>query len=141
MNTTTLVTLLQIAGILHLSLAWAGLTMPKVVGLSEHLAVVPPFIRRLFYVYYTFIAMSLVGFGAMTFFCAKALAAGGPLASAVCLFLTAFWTVRLVAAAFIFDVRPYLTSGLLRLGYHATNLVFIYLLAVYVLTLWKGDAL
>jgi hypothetical protein len=130
--------LLQIAGILHLGLAAAGATMPRVVKLNEHLAGLPPFIRRLFYVYFSFIALSLVGFGALTFFCADTLAAGGPLARGVCLFLTAFWTVRLIAAAFIFDVRPYLTSGLLRLGYHATNLVFIYLLAVYVLALWKG---
>ena len=138
MTTATLITLLQIAAVLHLGLAWAGLAMPRVVGLAGHLAVLPPFHRRLFYVYYTFIALSLLGFGAMTFFCADALAAGGPLARAVCLFLTAFWSIRLLAAAFIFDVRPYLTSGLLRLGYHATNFVFVYLLAVYVLTLWKG---
>lgn len=129
---------LQIAGVLHLGLAAAGATMPRVVKLKEHLASLPPFIRRLFYVYFSFIALSLVGFGAITFFCADALAAGGPLARAVCLFLTAFWTLRLVAAAFIFDVRPYLTTGLLRLGYQATNLVFVYLLAVYVLVLWKG---
>lgn len=130
--------LLQIAGVLHLGLAAAGATMPRVVKLKEHLALLPSFIRRLFYVYYSFIALSLVGFGAITFFCADALAAGGPLARAVCLFLTAFWSVRLVAAVFVFDVRPYLTSSLLRLGYHATNLVFVYLLAVYVLALWKG---
>ncbi len=132
--------LLQIAGVLHLGLVVAGATMPRTVKLNEHLAGLPPFIRRLFYVYYSFIALSLVGFGALTFFCADALAAGGPLARGVCLFLTAFWTLRLIAAAFIFDVRPYLTSGLLRLGYHATNLVFVYLLAVYVLALWKGGA-
>ena len=132
--------LLQLAGIFHLGLAAAGALMPRVVKLNEHLAGVPPFIRRLFFVYYSFIALSLVGFGLITFFYADALAAGGPLARAVCLFLIAFWSLRLVAAAFIFDVRPYLTSGVLRLGYHATNLVFVYLLAVYVLTLWKGGA-
>ncbi len=43
--------LLQIAGILHLGLAAAGALMPRVVKLNEHLAGVPPFIRRLFFVY------------------------------------------------------------------------------------------
>ena len=133
--------LLQIAGLLHLGLAAAGALMPRVVKLREHVAGLPPFIRRLFLVYYAFIALSLVGFGAITFFCAEPLAAGGPLARAFCLFLTAFWSVRLFAAAFLFDVRPYLTNAWLRLGYHATNVVFIYLLAVYVLALWKGGAL
>ena len=42
-----------------------------------------------------------------------------------------FWSVRLVAAGFIFDVRPYLTNWLYRLGYQATNCVFIYLVFVY----------
>lgn len=130
--------LLQIAGLLHIGLAAAGALMPRVVKLNQHLAGLPPFIRRLFLVYYSFIALSLVGFGLISFFCADALAAGEPLARAVCLFLTAFWTVRLIAAAFIFDVRPYLISGWLRLGYHATNVVFLYLLVVYVLALVKG---
>jgi len=132
--------LLQIAGILHIGLAAAGATMPRVVKLNHHLAGQPPFIRRLFLVYFSFIALCLVGFGAISFFCANTLAAGGPLAMAFCLFLVVFWTLRLIAAAFIFDVRPYLTNGWLRLGYHATNLVFVYLLAVYLLALWKGGA-
>ena len=133
--------LLQIAGILHLGLLCAGATMPRAVKLHEHLAKLPPFIRRLFLVYYSFIAMLLVGFGLITFFCADALAAGTPLARAMCGLLIVFWTVRLVAAAFVFDVRPYLTNWVLRMGYQATNLVFLYLLGVYVLVFWKGGAL
>jgi hypothetical protein len=48
MKTATLVTLLQIAGLLHLGLVWAGATMPRAVDLGHHLAPLPPFIRRLF---------------------------------------------------------------------------------------------
>ena len=135
-----LTSLLQIAGLLHLGLLCAGGSMPRAVKLHEHLAKLPPFIRRLFLVYFGFIAMLLVGFGLITFFCANELAAGGPLARAVCAFLIVFWTVRLVVAAFVFDVRPYLTNWILRVGYQATNLVFLYLLAVYVLAFWKGGA-
>lgn len=130
--------LLQLAGILHLGLAAAGLLMPRVVRMREHLGTLPPFLRSLFQVYYAFIALCLIGFGALSFFCAEPLAAGGPLARGVCLFLVAFWTLRLLAAAFVIDVRPYLTNGWRRLGYHATNVAFAYLLAVYVLVLWKG---
>jgi hypothetical protein len=72
---------------------------------------------------------------------ADALSSGGGLARAVCVFLAVFWTVRLVAATFIFDVRPYLTNGLWRLGYHATNVVFIYLPVVYAWAAWKGGPL
>lgn len=138
MKTTDLTILLQFAGILHLGLLCAGLLMPRAVGLRTHLAGLPVFIRRLFWVYYTFIGLSLVSFGLITFTFAGTLAAGGGLARALCVFLAAFWTVRLVAATFVFDVRPYLTNTLWRLGYHATNVVFVYLPVVYVWAAWMG---
>jgi hypothetical protein len=130
--------LLEIAGVLHLGLLSAGAAMPRAVSLRAHLAGLPPFIRRLFLVYYGFIAMVLVGFGAMTFFCASALADGGTLARALCAFLAIFWTVRLVVAACVFDVRPYLTTRFYRVGYQATNVVFVYLVLVYAFAVWKG---
>jgi len=138
MKTINLTILLQIAGILHLGLLCAGVLMPRAVGLRAHLAALPIFIRRLFWVYYTFIGFYLVSFGLITFTFAGTLAAGGNLARAVCAFLAVFWTIRLVAAAFVFDVRPYLTNGFWRLGYQATNVVFAYLPIVYAWTAWMG---
>ncbi len=141
MNTNTLTWLLQIAGVLHLGLLCAGLLMPRVVKLREHLASLPTFIRRLFWVYYAFIGLCLVSFGCLTFAFAGTLAQGGVLARAVCLFLATFWTLRLFAASFVFDLRPYLTNGYRWLGYQATNLVFAYLPLVYLLVAWKGGRL
>jgi hypothetical protein len=69
---------------------------------------------------------------------AEALAAGGPLARSVCVLIGLFWLARLAAQFFVFDVRPYLTSNWLRLGYHATTVVFLYLPAVYGWAAWKG---
>ena len=138
MNTSTLALLLRVAGVLHLGLLCAGLMMPGVVDLRSHLASLPSFIRRLFWVYYAFIGLCLVSFGLLTFTMAGTLAAGLPLARAICLFLAAFWTLRLVAATFIFDLRPYLTNVYRRVGYHATNLVFVYLPVIYLLAAWKG---
>jgi len=129
---------LQVAGLLHLGLMCAGLLMPKSVNLRTHIASLPQFIRRLFWVYYTFIAFCLVSFGVITFGLADTLSAGGNLARAVCAFLAVFWTIRLVVAAFVFDVRPYLTNTAWRIGYHATNLVFIYLPVVYAWAALKG---
>ena len=141
MNTATLTLLLQIAGLLHIGLIWAGASMPAAVNLRGHLAPLPPFIRGLFYVYYTFIGLMLVGFGSLTFFFASELAAGSTFSRAFCLLLVAFWTLRLIAAAFIFDVRPYLTNWFYRAGYHGINLIFVYLLAVYVLGAVGGGTL
>jgi hypothetical protein len=140
MKTNTLALLLEIAGALHLGLIAAGLVMPRAVNLRSHLATLPPFIRRLYWVYYSFIGLCLLGFGSLSIGMAGALAAGGPLARAICVFLAAFWTLRLVAATFVFDVRPYLTSLWLRLGYHATNIAFVYLPVVYARAAWEGGA-
>lgn len=130
--------ILKGAGLLHLGLLWAGALMPGVVGLKGHLSNLPEFVRRLFWVYYTFIALCLVSFGAITFFFAEGLAAGSPLARAVCVFLAVFWTVRLVAATFVFDLSPYLTNRFRRAGYHAINIVFALLPIVYAWTALKG---
>ena len=54
--------------------------------------------------------------------------------------LAVFWTVRLGVATFVFDVRPYLTSPFWRLGYQATNLVFIFLPIIYAWAAWRGAA-
>jgi hypothetical protein len=131
--TITLTLLLRIAGALHLALIGAGLLMPKVVRMRWHLVTLPPFIRQLFWVYYSFIALCLVGFSIITIAFADTLAAGSGLARALCAFFAVFWTVRLIAATFVFDMRPYLTNGYRRFGYHALNIVFAYLPIVYTL--------
>lgn len=129
----TLTLLLQVAGVLHLGLVCAGVLMPHVVGMRSHLAALPPFIRQLFWVYYTFIGLCLVSFGIITLAFAGTLADGGALSRALCAFLAVFWTTRLIAATFVLDVRPYLTSTARRVGYHALNVVFAYLPIVYAL--------
>ncbi|MGD1083117.1 MAG: hypothetical protein ABSA47_00035 [Verrucomicrobiota bacterium] len=131
MKTINLTLLLQFAGVLHLGLMCAGALMPRAVNLRAHIAVLPPFIRRLYWVYYAFIGLCLAGFGLITILFAGTLAAGGGLARAWCAFLAVFWTLRLIVASFVFDVRPYLKNNFWRLGYHATNIVFAYLPVVY----------
>jgi hypothetical protein len=126
-----LITALQVAGLMHGGLIAAGATMPRAVNLRQHVGKLPPFIHRLFWVYYSFIAFFLVGFGALSFFLAPQLASGTALARAVCGFLAVFWTMRLAVAAFVFDVRPYLTSALWKTGYHLTNAVFAVLPVIY----------
>jgi hypothetical protein len=141
MNTITFVTVLKLAGLLHIGLVCAGAAMPRAVRLREHIATLPPFIRRLFVVYLLFIGLMLVGFGTLTFFFADAIAAGEPLGRALCALMLVFWLVRLAVAAFVFDVRPYLTHWLYRIGYQATNCVFVFLVVVYTVALWRGGHL
>ncbi len=128
MNT---VLILKLSACSYLGLLAAGLVMPGVVGLRRHLLVLPTFIRQLFWVYYAFIGLSLICFGLGTFFLAEQLASGTPLARAVCGFLALFWSVRLVAGTFVFDLRPYLTNHWRRAGLMAANLVFACLPVIY----------
>jgi len=129
--TIDLTLLLQVAGVMHLGLMSAGLLMPRVVNMRVHLAGLPAFIRQLLWVYYSFIALCLVGFSVITIVFAETLASGSTLARALCVLFAMFWTLRLLVATFVFDMRPYLTSTLRRAGYHALNVVFIYLPVVY----------
>jgi len=138
MNANRLTLLLQVAGVMHLGLLCAGMMMPQVVDLKRHLAALPTFIRRLFWVYYSFIALCLVSFGLGTFFLAATLATGTVLARSVCVFLAVFWSLRLVTATFVFDLGPYLTNRWRRVGYQLTNIVFLFLPVAYALAAWKG---
>jgi len=128
MNTNLI---LKLTALTYFGLLAAGLLMPGVVGLREHTRALPPFIRQLIWVYYTFIGLCLISFGLVTFFLAPELASGAPLARAVCGFLALFWTVRFFVGTFVFDLRPYLTNGWRRAGLLAANLVFTALPFIY----------
>lgn len=130
--------LLRFAGLLQLSLLTAGASMAKVTDMKTQLAKLSPFLQQLFWVYLGYIAYVLTAFGVLTLVNAEALAAGGTLARSVCAFIGLFWLGRLAVQFFVFDVRPYLTNVWLKLGYHATTLVFLYLTAVYAWAASRG---
>ena len=135
MNT---VLILKLASLSYLGLLAAGMLMPGVVGLRQHLLALPTFVRQLFWVYYAFFGLSLICFGLGTFLLAEDLASGTPLARAVCSFLALFWSVRFVAGTFVFDLRPYLTNRWRRAGLAAANLVFTCLPVAYGWVALKG---
>jgi hypothetical protein len=135
MNT---ILLLKLAALTHIGILAAGLLMPRVVDLWKHLRVLPDFIRKLFIVYYAFIGLCLAGFGAGTFVFAEELASGAPLARAFCGFLAVFWAARLFVAAFVFDLRPYLTTAWRRVGLAVANTVFACLPILYGFVALKG---
>jgi hypothetical protein len=128
MNTLELA--FKLAALVHVGLIVAGALMPHATGLWVDCAKLSPFARTLFRTYYAFIGLCLFSFGAASWFFASDLAGGSPLARAVCVFLSAFWTLRLIAATRL-DVRPYLLNRWWRTGYHATNVVFSLLPFVY----------
>jgi hypothetical protein len=115
---------LKLSALVHVGLLAAGILMPWATGIWKEVAKLSPFARGLFKTYYCFIGLCLVSFGLGSWIFAAELAAGSAFSRAACGFLAVFWLIRLVAAIWVLDVRPYLTNGWWRLGYYATSVVF-----------------
>lgn len=123
--------LLLLGGALHFVILIASALTPRLLDWRRNLAALHPFLRRLFWVYGTFIVLTILSFGTLTLARIDELSSAGPLARAVCAMIAIFWLARLAVQFFVFDARPFLTSGFRRVGYHGLTflvsaLVFIY---------------
>jgi hypothetical protein len=120
------------AGVLHFAILTASALVPIVLDWRKHLAPLPPFLRELVWVYGAFVVLTIIGFGAVTLGCSGQLAAGSPLARAVCGFIAVFWTARLGVQLLLFDVRPVIAGRrALLAGYHTLTFVFLYFSLTY----------
>jgi hypothetical protein len=124
-------TWLLIGGLSHLAVLGASALTPRVLDWRTNLATLPPFLRRLFWVYGCFIVLVVISFGVVTLLNADELASGAPLPRSVCAMIALFWLARLGVQFFVFDARPFLTTPLLRLGYHGLTLLFTALVFIY----------
>ena len=124
-------TAIQFGGLLHFVILIASALTPRVLDWRGHLAQLPPLLRRLFWVYGSFIVLVIVAFGSMSMVHSGALASGEPLARFVCGFVAVFWLARLAVQFFVFDARPFLTNALLTIGYHALTMAFATLVLIY----------
>ena len=124
-------TWLLVGGLLHFVVLIASALTPRVLDWRTNLAALPPFLRRLFWVYGCFIVLVIISFGAITLRHANELASGAPLSRSVCAMIAIFWLARLGVQFFVFDARPFLTTTFLRLGYHGLTLLFTALVAIY----------
>ena len=123
--------LLQLAAAMQLLMLIASALTPRVLDWRKNLAVLHPFLRKLFWVYGVFIVMVIIAFAILTFRHAEQMAAHEPVARSLCLFITIFWGVRLFVQFAIFEPRPFLTSWIYRAGYHALTFTFAFLVLVY----------
>jgi len=124
-------TLLFIGGLLHFVILIASALTPRLLDWRANLAALHPFLRRLFWVYGSFIVLVIVSFGIVTLFYADELASGGSFPRAVCAIIAIFWLARLAVQFFVFDARPFLTTAFLRVGYHGLTLLFTALVFIY----------
>ena len=123
--------LLQLAAAVQLLILIASASTPRVLDWRKNLAVLHPFLRKLFWVYGVFVVMVIIAFAALTFRHADAMAAREPVARSLCLFIAIFWGVRLLVQFAIFDARPFLTNWFYKTGFHALTIIFAFLTFVY----------
>jgi hypothetical protein len=123
--------LLLAGGLLHIVILIASALTPRVLDWRSNLATLHPFLRRLFWVYGSFIVLVIVSFGALTLFHADELASGAPLDRSICVVIAIFWLARLAVQFFVFDAKPFLTTTFLRIGYHGLTLLFAALVFIY----------
>ncbi|MFT4640848.1 MAG: hypothetical protein ACI8T1_004181 [Verrucomicrobiales bacterium] len=127
----TLEILLYFAATAHFGILSASAMARRALHWKEHLRELPRLIRQLFWVYGIFIVFTIISFGILTFMPADAMLAGDAVARGLCAMIAAFWGLRLFVQLFVFDAKPFLTNRWYRLGYHALNVTFIFLTAVY----------
>ena len=123
--------LIQLGGLVHFAILVASALTPGVLEWRKHLAVLPPLLRQLFWVYGSFIVLVIVSFGTISLAHASTLASGEPLARSICAVIAIFWAARLTVQWFVFDATPFLTSALLKVGYHTLTVAFVALTMIY----------
>jgi hypothetical protein len=123
--------LLQLAGALQLLILIASALTPRVLDWRKNLALLHPFLRKLFWVYGAFIVMVIIAFSTLTFLHADAMATGEPVARSLCIFIAIFWGARSFVQFAIFDPRPFLTNWFYKLGYHTLTIMFAFLVCIY----------
>jgi hypothetical protein len=124
-------TLLLAGGVLHFVILIASALTPRVLDWRGNLAALHPFLRRLFWVYGSFIVLVIVSFGLLTLFHTDALSSGEALPRSVCAVIAVFWLARLAVQFLVFDARTFLTTTFLRFGYHGLTVLFTALVFIY----------
>lgn len=129
MNLTYLV---LIAGWLHFGILLASFAVPRVLDWQRELEKVPPLLRQLVWVHGAFVVLMIVGFGTLSVLLPSELASGSVLAKSVTAFVAFFWLIRVALQYTYFDAKPHLLRApILRLGYHALTVVFLFHVVVY----------
>jgi hypothetical protein len=127
---TTLARLIFLAGIGQLSVLVASALVPFRLNWRGELQCLSRLHRQMYWVYGGYVVLSIVAFGSLSILDSRELAGGSALARGFCAYVAVFWGIR-VALQAVFDVKDYLTSWWLKVGYWVLTLMFTGLAVVY----------
>ncbi len=117
---------LTLAGYGQFSVLIASALVPYQLNWGKQLQPLPRLHRQMYWVYGGYVVLAILAFAFISVLHAEELASGSGLARAFCLYVAVFWGIRLSLQAF-FDVREYLTTWWLALGYHGLSVLFVFL--------------
>jgi hypothetical protein len=130
MTTSTQLTLVWIAGILHFcQLPGMLLFWYRVLSLRDELARLSPVTRRIVHVLAAAVVLTVLGTGGVVLVGRQEVARGTPLALALCTFLCVFWGLRAIWQVWYGPVWPKTLAG--RFTHFALLLLFLTQSALY----------
>lgn len=132
-----LVPYVRAAGVVQWIIAAANVFIPAKLQYAENIARMSRIVRQVFIVHAAYIVGVLVGFGALCWWVAPELAAGGTLGRAVCAFLAVFWGARVPIQLFYYDDAVRRQNRLAHVGF---SLAFGYLAGVFTTAAFLGGA-
>lgn len=115
--------LIFLAGVGQLGVLIASALVPFQLKWKTELAVLSRLHRQMYWVYGGYVVLAIAAFGLISLFNARDLANGSGLARSLCGYIAVFWGVRL-ALQWVFDVKGYISTWWLRLGYYALTILF-----------------
>jgi len=130
----------RIAGALLGLLAVINLFVPRRFRWREELAKLSLLNRQIFQVHALFIIVILAMFSALLLTCADAMVEPTRLARAILIGLTVFWTLRLITQFFIYDSALWRGKRLETTMHVIFSALWLYLVAVFSVALWKSLA-
>lgn len=122
---------LWLAGMSHFGILIASFSVPLVMDWRKLLEPLPKLMRQLIWVYGAYVVLMIISLGGAGVFLSDELAAGTPLARAVCGFATIFWGIRLSLQFLYFDSQEFRTTWWLDAGYYGLTVVFTLLTGVF----------
>ena len=119
------------AGLAHFAVLVASALVPQVLDWKSDLARVAPLTRRLVWVHGWYIVGVIVFFGVLGSTMSGALAAGTPLARAICGFIALFWTARIALQYRVLYEKKLMRDARVRAGYHGLTCLFAFFVLVF----------
>ena len=133
----TLLTHLQIVGVLLVLLGGANVLLPRYFNWERDLTAVPLFTRRVFWVHLVFLVITLELFGWATLLNAGALLEPGPLSRTMLAGMAIFWWTRLLCQFFVYEPELWRGDPFRTRIHYGISVFWMYLAGTYTAALYR----